>query len=72
MRHCLMKAIVLIDDLVSFARRQAMLQGIVLSDSVISQHDGKAVPVTEPIQSIWDHGTSSTELHGGYVKARSS
>lgn len=71
MRFCLMKAIVLIDDLVSFARRQAILQEIVLSDPVIVQH-GKAVPVTESIQYIWDYGTSSAELHGGYVKVRSS
>ena len=67
-----MKAIVLIDHLVSFARRQAMLQEIVFSDLVIVQHDGKAVPVTEPIQYIWDHGTGSTELHGAYIKVRSS
>ena len=49
-----------------------MLQEIVLSDLVIVQHDGKAVPVTEPIQYIWDHGTGSTELHGAYIKVRSS
>lgn len=53
-RLCLMKAVVLLDDLVDFARRQPKVQEIVLSGSIIVQHDGKATPA----QSICFHRAS--------------
>ena len=68
MRPCLIKAIILIDDLIIFARRQAILQGIVLSDSVIVQHNGKAVPVTEPVQSIWTIGQALQNYTAGTLR----
>lgn len=65
----LMKAVALLDDLVDFARRQPMVvQKMVLSESVIIQHDGNATPA----QSFCFHRASLTELHGGYAKVPKS
>ena len=57
-RLCLMKAVVFLDDLVDFAGRQPEVQEIVLSDSIIVQHDGKATPA----QSICFHRANSNRL----------
>jgi len=67
-RLCLTNAAVFIDDLVNFAQRQPMMQEVVLSDSVIIQHDGKAKPTAERTQSFWLHRASLMEPHGGHVK----
>jgi len=67
-RLCLTNAAVFIDDLVNFAQRQPMVQEIVLSDSVIVHHDGKAKPTANRTQSFWLHRASLMESHGGHVK----
>jgi len=68
LQGCLTNAAVFIDDLVNFAQRQPMVQEIVLSDSVIVYHDGKAKPTAERTQSFWLHRASLMESHGGHVK----
>ena len=55
----LMKGVILINDLVEFARKQAMVQEILLSDTIVVKHDGEAMLV----QSFCFHQASSIELH---------
>jgi hypothetical protein len=67
-RLCLTNAAIFIDDLVNFTQRQPMVQEVVLSDSVIVQHDGKAGLTVDRTQSFWLHRVSLMEPHGGHVK----
>lgn len=67
-RLCLMNAASFIDDLMNFARRQPTVQEVVLSDSIIVHHDGKAKPTAERTQPFWLHRASLMEPARGHVK----
>lgn len=54
-----MKGVILIDDLVEFARKQPMVQEIVLSDTIVVKHDGEAML----LKSFCFYRASPMQLH---------
>jgi hypothetical protein len=66
-RLCLVKGVVLLGDLVEFARRQPTVQEIVLSDPVILQHgqgDRQLLVTPAPLHMTREHLLPSEEMKG--------